>query len=51
MENVFDGDFLDDIKNNPSKAYDVLNEIVIDIEEGKKDKVSELLSNLIIKEE
>ena len=44
MENVFNGDFLDDIKNNPSKAYDVLNEIVIDIEEGKKDKVSELLS-------
>ena len=44
MKNVFNGDFLDDIKNNPSKAYDVLNEIVIDIEEGKKDKVSELLS-------
>lgn len=44
MENVFDGDFLEDIKSNPKKAYDVLNKVVINIEDGKKDKVSELLS-------
>lgn len=44
MENVFDGDFLEDVKSNPKKAYDVLNKVVINIEDGKKDKVSELLS-------
>ena len=44
MENVFDGDFLEDIKSNPKKAYDVLNKVVINIEDGKTDKVSKLLS-------
>jgi hypothetical protein len=44
MEEVFDGDFLEDIKSNPKKAYDVLNKVVINIEDGKTDKVSELLS-------
>lgn len=44
MENIFDGDFLEDIKSNPKKAYDILNKVVINIEDGKKDKASELLS-------
>ena len=44
MKEVFDGDFLEDVKSNPKKAYDVLNKVVINIEDGKKDKVSELLS-------
>lgn len=45
MENVFDNDFLDAVKNNPSKAYDVLNDVVINIEDGKQDKVSKLLAD------
>ncbi len=44
MNNVFDGNFLEDIKSNPKNAYDVLNKVVINIEDGKKDKISELLS-------
>ena len=43
MENVFDEKFLEDIKDNPSKAYDVLNEVVVNIEDGKQDKISKLL--------
>lgn len=43
MKNVFDEKFLEDIKDNPSMAYDVLNEIVVNIEDGKQDKISKLL--------
>ena len=35
--------FLDDIKNNPKKAYSVLNDIVVDIENGKTNKVATLM--------
>ena len=45
MENVFDEKFLEDIKDNPSKAYDVLNEVVVNIEDGKQDKISKLLAD------
>ena len=45
MENVFDEKFLEDIKDNPSKAYDVLNEVVTNIEDGKQDKISKLLAD------
>ena len=45
MKGVFSGDFLDDIKDNPKKAYAVLNDVVLKIEDGGKDKVSELLSD------
>ena len=43
FENIFTDDFLDDIKNNPKKAYSVLNDIVIDIEDGKTNKVATLM--------
>lgn len=43
FENVFTDEFLDDIKNNPKKAYSVLNDIVIDIEDEKTNKVSTLM--------
>lgn len=45
MENVFDEKFLEDIKDNPSMAYDVLNEIVVNIEDNKQDKISKLLAD------
>lgn len=45
MKGVFSGNFLDDIKDNPKKAYAVLNDVVFKIEDGGKDKVSELLSD------
>ena len=44
MDNVFTGDFLDDVKNNPSGAYKVLDKVVKDIEDGKGGKVTELLA-------
>lgn len=44
MDKVFTGDFLENVKGNPSKAYDTLNRVVQDIENGKTDKVTELLS-------
>ena len=43
FENIFTDDFLDDIKNNPKKAYSVLNDIVIDIEDGKTNKIASLM--------
>ena len=43
FENVFTEDFLDDIKNNPKKAYSVLNDIVVDIEDGKTNKIASLM--------
>ena len=45
MNNVFDSDFLEDIKSNPKEAYDVLNKVVINIEDGDDDKISSLLSD------
>lgn len=41
--NVFTESFLNDIKNNPKKAYSVLNNIVVDIEDGKTNKVVTLM--------
>ena len=41
--NVFTESFLDDIKNNPKKAYSVLNDIVVDIEDGKTNRVAILM--------
>lgn len=43
FENVFTDDFLSDIKNAPKKAYNVLNDIVIDIEDGKTNKIATLM--------
>ena len=43
FENVFTDEFLDDIKNNPKKAYSVLNNIVVDIEDEKTNKVTTLM--------
>jgi hypothetical protein len=40
---VFTNKFLSDIENNPIEAYSVLNEIVINIEDGNTDKISRLL--------
>lgn len=43
FETVFTESFLDDIKNNPKKAYSVLNNIVVDIEDNKTNKVATLM--------
>lgn len=45
FENIFTEKFLEDIKDNPKSAYNVLNEIVVNIEDGKQDKVSKLFSD------
>lgn len=45
FENVFTESFIDDIKNNPKKAYNVLNEIVQNIEKGKEDRVSKMFKD------
>lgn len=49
FENVFTESFIDDIKNNPKKAYNVLNEIVQNIEKGKEDRVSKMFKNYVDK--
>lgn len=36
-------------KNNPKKAYNVLNEIVQNIEKGKEDRVSKMFKNYVDK--
>ena len=43
MDEKFGGSFLKDIKENPKGAYGVLNEIVVDMEDGKGGKAVELL--------
>jgi len=49
FENVFTESFIDDIKNNPKKAYNVLNEVVQNIEKGKEDRVSKMFKNYVDK--
>lgn len=49
FENIFTESFIDDIKNNPKKAYNVLNEIVQNIEKGKEDRVSKMFKNYVDK--
>ena len=41
--NVFTDEFLTDITENPKRAYSVLNNIVVDIEDGKTNKVATLM--------
>ena len=41
--NVFTESFLDNIKNNPKKAYSVLNNIIVDIENKKTNKIATLI--------
>lgn len=41
--NVFTDKFLTDITENPKRAYSVLNNIVVDIEDGKTNKVATLM--------
>ena len=43
FENIFTDKFIKDIKENPKQAYNILNDIVIDIEDGKTNKVAELM--------
>ena len=45
MENIFDDEFLKNIKESPKKAYDVLDTIVKNIENGSNDKIAVLLKN------
>ena len=45
FENVFTEKFLEDIKENPKSAYSVLNNIVVDIEEGKTNKIATLMKS------
>ncbi len=45
FENVFTDEFLQDVKNNPKSAYNTLDKIVQNIENGKQDKVSKLFSD------
>ena len=45
FKNIFTDELLQDIKNNPKSAYNILNKIVVDIENGKQDKVSKLFSD------
>ena len=42
FENLVTDEFLDDIKNNPESAYSTLNDLVVNIEDGKTDKLSKL---------
>lgn len=49
FENLFTESFIDDIKNNPKKAYQVLNTIVQDIEKGKTDRISEMFKDYVDK--
>lgn len=42
FKNLVTDKFLQDIKENPESAYSALNELVINIEDGKKDKLSVL---------
>lgn len=49
MDNVFTGEFLNNVKDNPSKAYNTLNKLVQNIEANKTDKVSELLAKYVDK--
>ena len=45
MDKVFTEKFLNDVKDNPKSAWSTLNRVVQNIENGKTDKVSELLSD------
>ena len=45
FENIFTDEFLQDVKNNPKSAYNTLDKIVQNIENGKQDKVSKLFSD------
>ena len=45
MNEVFTEKFLNDIQDNPKSAWNTLNRIVQNIENGKTDKVSELLKD------
>jgi hypothetical protein len=45
FETVFTDKFIQDIKDNPKDAYNVLNKIIVNIEDGKQDKVSKLFSD------
>ena len=45
FENKFTDKFLDNIKNDPKKAYNVLNEIVQNIEDGKTDRISKMFKD------
>lgn len=42
FENLVTDKFLDDIKNNPESAYSILNNLVVNIENGKTDKLSKI---------
>lgn len=41
--NVFTDKFLTDITENPKRAYSVLNNIAVDIEDGKTNEVTTLM--------
>lgn len=45
FDTKFTDEFIDDIKNDPKKAYEVLNEIVQNIEDGKTDRISKMFKN------
>lgn len=45
MNEVFTEKFLNDIQDNPKSAWNTLNRIVQNIENGKTDKISELLKD------
>lgn len=42
FENLVTDKFLENIKDNPKSAYSTLNDLVVNIEDGKKDKLSVL---------
>ena len=45
FDTKFTDEFIDDIKNDPKKAYNVLNEIVQNIEDGKTDRISKMFKD------
>ena len=42
FENLVTDKFLENIKDNPKSAYSTLNDLVVNIEDGKTDKLSKI---------
>jgi len=45
FDTKFTDEFIDNIKNDPKKAYNILNEIVQNIEDGKTDRISKMFKD------